>query len=637
MQSVTRFLKPPVIAIFAAACLCVTPAAKANVYATNIKLNGSLANASTSQGSPVTISYILNEDATAGVTIKVLSGATVVRTINIPAGSPGALRRTNSVVWDGKSDANANVPPGTYSVSITASATGYADWTQTSIDNEVIGGTTNHFAFFPYGMDVDRNTNSPYYGRVVVASAASDNTQSAVGKRRGLYKMNADGSPADEGWYGNAGYLTNDYGVVSTIGEMPAGKSTGHKVPATVRIGEDDRIYFMDNSQIGCIVATDIKATTNQVVITSGNFAKDQSGGAGTSFDFSHLFCQSLPASTSVGCGGDHNYQDCPLIQNLDAAGIGLEQFDVCGLGTSNAAVYMVDSGDFPSWGIWCFRLDNATGQSDTNETVGCQVVYTGGDPVVSNGGIMVDYNLNIFHGSNRGNAGDPLHRLFRWNDWGAMGGTSGSLPPPNSSGFTAFANGGPAPAWQIGSGDDYMSAIWDTAIDSRTHPNLVACAMAQSSANVAGGFSGKNGGIRIVSADDGSIVKTNLDLANWYNDVAFDNVGNVYGASRSSNRWRTWSPPGPNTNTTTAVFGIQVSAAATAAHITTTVVSGGNVSITFTADPSDSASAFTLLAAATVHGSYTPVGVSATQVSPGTFNFTVPVNGGTQFYQISR
>ncbi|MDQ6630427.1 MAG: hypothetical protein M3Y82_01560, partial [Verrucomicrobiota bacterium] len=43
--------------------------ARANVYATNIKLNGNLTNSvSVGQGSPVQITYILNEAATAGVT-----------------------------------------------------------------------------------------------------------------------------------------------------------------------------------------------------------------------------------------------------------------------------------------------------------------------------------------------------------------------------------------------------------------------------------------------------------------------------------------------------------------------------------------------------------------------------------------
>ncbi|MDB6022646.1 MAG: hypothetical protein JWQ04_2503, partial [Pedosphaera sp.] len=45
----------------AVAALSCSPDARANVYATNIKLNGALSNATVGQGAGVTISYILNE------------------------------------------------------------------------------------------------------------------------------------------------------------------------------------------------------------------------------------------------------------------------------------------------------------------------------------------------------------------------------------------------------------------------------------------------------------------------------------------------------------------------------------------------------------------------------------------------
>ena len=39
------------------------------------------------------------------------------------------------MVWDGKNDSSANVPGGTYSVSITAASSGYAGWTKITDDN----------------------------------------------------------------------------------------------------------------------------------------------------------------------------------------------------------------------------------------------------------------------------------------------------------------------------------------------------------------------------------------------------------------------------------------------------------------------------------------------------------------------
>src|SRR5580704_12249429 len=112
------------------AVLVAGPELKANVYASNIKLNGGLSSVTNNAGTPVTISYILNEPATLGTTINILSGATVVDSISIAAGNAGTLRGTNSVVWGGTNSSGANVPGGIYSVSITPESSGYTNWTQ---------------------------------------------------------------------------------------------------------------------------------------------------------------------------------------------------------------------------------------------------------------------------------------------------------------------------------------------------------------------------------------------------------------------------------------------------------------------------------------------------------------------------
>src|ERR1017187_8895933 len=118
----------------ALALTAYAPSAHANVYATNIKLNGSLTGTTSAQGGVVTITYILNENATTGVTIKILTvpDNTVVSTINVPAyPAAGAnVMGLNSVAW------TASAPVGTYAVSITAAATGYTTWTQTSSRSE---------------------------------------------------------------------------------------------------------------------------------------------------------------------------------------------------------------------------------------------------------------------------------------------------------------------------------------------------------------------------------------------------------------------------------------------------------------------------------------------------------------------
>jgi hypothetical protein len=574
------------------------PSARANVYATNIKLNSSLASIPSAQGSPVTISYILNEPATLGTTIQILAGSTLINTISNAPGSPGSLRGLNTVIWGGTNSSGAVVPTGTYSVTITPATMGFTNWTQTSVDTN-----SGMAAYLPYGIDVDRNTNSAYYGRVVMGCATGSGTPPA---RDGLYKMNADGTQADEGWYGYAGYDNDDGSDGPTPGRMP---SSGGFNPQTIRIGEDDRIYWCDNTAMGAIIACDILATTNQVVITEGTYIN-------TWYNFGGRL------------QGPYNYENNPLISYLAHYGWGIRQFDVCAANTTNAAVYLVDTGDFPNWGVWMYHLTN--GVSDPNDTVGTQAITAGGtDFIVTGAGIMVDYNLDIFVSQNRSHGNDTFNRSFLYTNW-----NGGVLPPGGSSMLYAEGNGTPPAAWAVGSGDTNMTAIWDTAIDSRAHPTLVAVAMAGGETNVIGGYNNQNGGIRVLSAVDGSIAVSNLDLANWYNGVAFDNVGNVYGCSRSTNLWRVWSPPGTNQATTVAVPTVKV---VVPPHITSISAAAGTVTIHFTGDPSDSASDYTLVSSATVGGTYSPASGAVITGSAGTFTATVPAAGDAQFYRIRR
>jgi len=68
----------------------------------------------------------------------------------------------NTVSWTPSSS-------GSYSVSITAAATGFSTWTQISIDTN-----PGMPAFYPFGLAVDKNATSPYYGRVLVGCAIAD-------------------------------------------------------------------------------------------------------------------------------------------------------------------------------------------------------------------------------------------------------------------------------------------------------------------------------------------------------------------------------------------------------------------------------------------------------------------------------
>ena len=597
--------------------------ARANVYATDIKVNSSLSSVTNSPtpSSPVTISYILNQTATLGCTVSILNGNSVVTTI-----AGGTNMGLNKVLWGGTNHTGAAVSGGTYTVSITASAAdvsgGSNVWTQISIDG------TNTAALYPQGMDVDKNTNSPYYGRVIVGCAA-DGTIYGIPQTAGFYKANADGSPADEGAYGYADYTTNDFdgtiipGEISTNGEVYHGNS----VPGIIRIGEDDRIYFIDQTVDGAVVATDMQATTNQVVICEGpgSAIVQPSGGYPTSLN---------------------NYADNPDGDLLNVYGEGWGQFDVAGFATGHPAIYLDDTGDYPSAGVWVYHLVN--GASDTNDTVGTQTVEPNPNPVfnpaaiiVTSGGLSVDDNLDIFVADDRSDAStnvanDPsvlCNRVFCFTNW-----NKGVLPPEGDGSQDTYAyTSGSNAFWGVGTTNDQLSGINDTVINSRSHPTLVAVAMLFGAPQT-NGYDSQNGGIAILNATNGAYVVTNLDPANFYTSAAFDNVGNVYGCSTSANYWRVWSPPGANTNTTVAVAQIVISAPLQITGITAVPAAGGCsiVTITFTSPTSLPPTRFEVKGSATVNGAYSVVTGAVVTGSNGTYQATF-TNCSTQFFVIEQ
>ncbi len=595
-----------------AGLLLSTISARASVYATDIRLNGSLAptNASTN----ITISYRLNQAATLGVKVEIMDGTT-----NIASLVGGTAMGLNSVIWGGTNTAGQHLTNGTFSVAITAATAGSPTWQQISVDTN-----PGMPAYYPLGIAVNNSSNSPFYGRVVMSCAAPAGTFSApssvtaAAQLVGLYKMNADGSQADEGWFGNAGYLDDDGGDAEVAGQMPS--TVPYNVdPMKLRIGEDDRIYWVDNSAFGAIVATDMEATTNQMVIDDG--------------------------FTSA-----HNFSQNPDIGLLN---VGVQAFDVSGTTTSNAAVWLCDV-DYPSWGIWMYHLTN--GASYLDDTYGVQAVQTGNDLFyVSSGGCMVDTNLDIFCAQDWP-AEAAIYRGMEFTNWNA-----GALPPRDTNGFTAFnyALGTTTNqvAWGFGDGVDAVSAtdpsfeaVMDTAINSREHPTMVAFPMA------VGDDNGTGGGIRVLNATNGSVITatngatvqvlTNIDWGHAYTCAAWDNVGNLYAASTNLFLWRVWSPPGGSTNTTYSAATVSLGTNTTGGGgttnppsslvITSVTRSGQTLTISFTDPAPDVATDYTLQSAVTLKGPQDEVVAGATVTGSGTYSVqaTVPV-ATTQFYRI--
>jgi len=151
-----------------------------------------------------------------------------------------------------------------------------------------------------------------------------------------------------------------------------------------------------------------------------------------------------------------------------------------------------------------------------------------------------------------------------------------------------------------------------------------------------------------LLNTADGSVVTvtndsaitqtlTNLDYPNQYTCAAWDNVGNLYGASTTANYWRVWSPPGTNQATTLAVETVNIVAPLVISKI---AVGGATVTINFAGSVSDTATSFTLLGSATVTpaGAYAPVsGAIITQLSPGAFQATAATSGSAGFYRIKH
>ena len=566
----------------ALAFLSATTTARANVYATDIQVNGSLASTNAFEGSSVSITYRLNQTADRGVTVNILQGNTVVGTI-----AGGTNMGLNAVSW---TPTNA----GTYFVSITAAATGFPIWTQISVDTNA-----GMPAYAPQGIDVDKNTNSPYYGRVIMGCALNGGSSPVVpvaAQQAGLYKMNADGSQADEGWYGDAGYTTDDAGDTSAGVTMPSTVPVGYD-PLKIRIGDDDRIYWCDDSGVGAIIACDMRATTNQIVINEAGYATNP--------------------------------------DKSDLSG-GIQEFDVTGTTTTNAALWLCDS-DYPNWGIWMYHMKN--GVADPADTEGTQAVQSSGSSDLydgSSGGCMVDTNLDIFVSQNLPYNYSDL-RTMEYTNW-----NHGALPPEAGGSTYAYGTATGQVHWGVGASDGTFCGVLDTVINSRTHPTMVALPMTLDPGGTSTAF-----GVRVLHTADGSVVSvtngatvqtlTNIDYANYYTCAAWDNVGNLYAASTTTNCWRVWSPPGTNQATTLAVAQVTISIPFTITSITAIPTGAGcaNVTITFTAPGNLPTTDFKLVSSSTVNGTYTNTGVSIT-ASSGTYQATFS-NCSTRFYQIQE
>jgi hypothetical protein len=615
----------------------------ANVYPTSVKINDGYTNTLVAAGSGVNISYILNEPASAGVTIKVLAGVTAVRTISLSAGSAGTLRGTNTIVWNGNGDDSNPVAAGTYSIAITAASQGYPVWTQTTDDN-----AEGNNVWAGRGIGVDQNTNSPYYGRVLVANSEYNDAMGNnwLGYQVGILKCNADGSYAEEGG-------------VSTGGYPWAGDTFS---PWRLEISRDDFVYVNDFTTNGQVIRWDPTISTNSElpVLRPDNW---------TNLDVN----LSGPALSGEGTNTVLWMADTPM--TTGQLGLGILRYQLL-----------------------------PDGVCATND-VGTTAVAVGGSLTTNPEDVALDIRGNIYTIQSLAEPGDSQNRVFRFPayhpgtntgpitqaDWAVgagddtMAGASGIAVDPTGTyvavafaGLSTSTNGctqilyvtngavvtnldlgvtingvtdheDRACAWDaVGNVyyiDNYAQGVWRAVSPPR--PNR-ATTLALGTVQVVGVAPVTQPKITRITVSGGSVI---IEFSAGTNDTA--STFSVVGAATLAGPYL---PVSGATVTSVAPGEFSATFAAGGADryfriarqggppppaqpsFTRITNSGATLVLTFTGSQTDPASAFTLLSAAVVSGPYSPApGVTITQVSPGTFQALAPKSGSVQFYRIKK
>jgi hypothetical protein len=450
----------------------------ANVYPSALRQSANSFNPGAAEN--VTLNYVLNEDAT-GVTIDILnSSSAVVKTF-----SPGAqVKGTQSVIWDGTDNSAVVLPDGDYSFRVTSTGTNRTSWSP--IFTDVV---TNNF-FLPRGVAVNKNANSPYYGRVYVTESGASTTSpappnntdpvnTAAGRSvtSGVYMVNAD--LTDTGIAGGTGVHT---GGVTWI-------ANSQSSPYKVAVGPDDSVYVTD-------------------------WADAHSGLWQAPGDLSGTWTEALDNTARAASG-------------LNATHGSISDVVVTGTG-ANRKIYTADEDFIPAGG--------STG-SVPRYDIGTQTTFTGapsGFAYVD--GVGADTTVNRIQNFQNGMAFDNAGNLWlTQNRSVSQTGTLPSLIQIDPSGAVIFASVPDLAASTIG---DPLRGNF--GIDYDPFTGLLAVATAQ---NVTGGQG-------LVILFD-TISKTIIDQftfdatsATTNTDVAFDALGNLIVTNRTKERVRVWAPP---------------------------------------------------------------------------------------------
>jgi hypothetical protein len=636
MKRIVHQCPPVLLALTLAATLALAQtSARANVYATHIRLNGSVTNVTANPGENVTISYILNEKASRGVSIDISRGSTQVRKLSLPANGPGTDRGPNSVIWDLRDSSANSVPGGTYSVSITAAADGYAEWTQISAESDI-----NTYVYDGRGIAVDQQPASPYFGRILVANSAIGNDPvTTPGDVLGMLKFNADGSAAEEGitstggraWAGNelAPWKTEAFGGYAYVNDL-ALKGQVFRWDPTFASNSLVTVLPQANQRPGAVLGglaltaegtntvlwmADRTSTNGVLRWTLAPDGTCSPGDTGTTV----VGPGSAPAGLTlppedVALDPYGNIYVCQSVGDHANPVPRVFRFPAYDPAASNVvAEWAVGAGDDTYGGASGIAVDpTGTYVAVSFQGVTLFGLTEGGNTKVlyaTNGALVANIDLDLqiqgdFTHQDTDCAWDAAGNVYYIDNWWGRWRT---VSPPGTNQMVTTA-----PAAIVVSGTDIIP------------PQITAIVVTNGVVQIT--FTGSP-----TDSPNSFIVLGSASLAGPFTAIPSAII--------------TSSAPGVFTamvpaSTSMQFFRIERETAppAPAPTITRIAVTGGAVEITFTGTTTDVPSAFGLLSATSPDGAYTEVpGATISAVAAGTFRATAPTEGPRRFYRILR
>jgi hypothetical protein len=626
------------LGLFSALALCPL-SSRANVYATDVRINGGFNSISASQGDTVTISYILNEPASL-VNVDLILGTNLVRRLSFT--DAGTRRGLNTVSWDLKDDSGKLAPRGLYSVSVIASSAGYTDWTQITSDLE------DPFAmvFDGRGIAVNRNADSQYYGRVYVANADSGfSPETYPGDVLGILKFNADGTaPAD--------------GIVNQ-GGMDGHVWTGAGIsPWKVEVSADSFVYVSDLAAGGEVYRWDPTISSNSVIPVL------QTNNLQTNVFLSGLAVAGQGAGTQIWMAGTNASQ--PGVFRWLAVANGVVSSDDPGVTIIGELTNVTDVALDPAGNIYAcvsvgqmqdptprvfrFRAYDPATNGGLPLLVADWAVGASDDTAGNASGIAVDpsgaflavtfQGIDEFGVLNRGNT-----KILRTSDGSLV--TSLDLDKPmNGQPFTQHQN--TDCAWDAVGNVYYIDKFFGNwRIFSPPGTNFSAT-VALGKIDVAGSGGGTTppkitnisiSGAFIVIAFEGEA----LDLATDFMVLGSAEVPGPYTNATGASITRTGAGQFLATVPTSSgllYFRLQRTGTADVEPPTITSITKGANSVTlrFSGSTSDQPSSFVVLGSADPASGYSPAAnATVQQLTPGNFEASIPATSPVQFYRIQR